>query len=436
MKRLSFFYIFLLSMSSVLSQTAATADEAFVNKDFALAKGQYEILLNKAPKNQLYLYRYARCCQELGEIQQAITYFELAGEKYDLRDYFLGELYFKTYRFDEAIMLLEKYYSKKDSADAHFAQAQQMLTDAGKMQRFMKRTKAVSIIDSVLFSKSEFLTAYKNISANAGQLSYNENHQQMFTNERGNIRLWAVADSAKNGSLSIVSCSRLMEGWSACDTLPSPVKSNYNDAFPFVSTDGLTLYFASDREGGCGGYDIYMTRKNPDSNTYFTPENLGFPFNSPFNDYMMAVDEIRGIGYFATDRRSPADSVIVYQYDLSATELFRGSADSLRLAAQLLLYDVVAKENAPADTTAQALLQVEQEPELEEPDGEVAEQVEVVSDAKVDSVAIEEPTITTDSILSELRSLRLEYLNAEDEDERRRLSDVILRKERQLLEAR
>ena len=444
MKKLSFIYIFLLSCVAVFSQTAATADEAFSKKDYANAKSQYESLLQKAPKNQLYLYRYARCCQELGETEQAITYFELAGDKYDLRDFFLGGLYFKTYRFEEALVLLENYFSKKDSTDIYYARTREMLIDAGKMQRFLKRTKSITIIDSVLIGKSEFLNAYNSISKSSGRLSYNEVHQEMFTNERGNIRMWAVADSAKDGQLSIVSCSRLVEGWSGCDTLPSPIRSKYNDAFPFVSTDGLTLYFASDREGGCGGYDIYITRKNPDSNTYFTPENLGFPFNSPSNDYMMAVDESKGVGYFATDRRSPQDSVTVYLYDLSATELFRGSADSLRLAAQLLLYDTAVKDNVATDTMVVQASEhvVQQEPTDDETDNdddsdeEIAEQGDVAPIVTADTIAAQEQTITADSILSELRSLRLEYINTEDEVERLRLSQSILRKERQLLESR
>jgi hypothetical protein len=38
------------------------------------------------------------------------------------------------------------------------------------------------------------------------------------------------------------------------------------------------------------------------------------PFNSPFNDYMMAVDEEKGVGWFASDRFQPEDSVCVYTF--------------------------------------------------------------------------------------------------------------------------
>ena len=35
-----------------------------------------------------------------------------------------------------------------------------------------------------------------------------------------------------------------------------------------------------------GGYDIFVTRYNSDTDNYLNPENVGMPFNSPFNDYM------------------------------------------------------------------------------------------------------------------------------------------------------
>jgi hypothetical protein len=41
---------------------------------------------------------------------------------------------------------------------------------------------------------------------------------------------------------------------------------------------------------------------------------LNMPFNSPFNDYMMAIDEQKGIGWFASDRFQPEGQVCVYTF--------------------------------------------------------------------------------------------------------------------------
>ena len=48
--------------------------------------------------------------------------------------------------------------------------------------------------------------------------------------------------------------------------------------------------------------------------TFLTAENIGLPFNSDANDYMYAIDDFNGVGYFATDRRQPEGKVCIYTF--------------------------------------------------------------------------------------------------------------------------
>jgi len=61
------------------------------------------------------------------------------------------------------------------------------------------------------------------------------------------------------------------------------VNSQDRDYAPFVSADGNTLYFASDREGGLGGQDIWVSHRGPDGH-WGQPSNPGSPLNSPGNE--------------------------------------------------------------------------------------------------------------------------------------------------------
>ena len=63
-----------------------------------------------------------------------------------------------------------------------------------------------------------------------------------------------------------------------------------------------------------GGYDIFVTRYNTNTDTYLTPENVGMPFNSPYNDYMYVIDEFNNLGWFASDRYQPEGKVCVYVF--------------------------------------------------------------------------------------------------------------------------
>ena len=63
-----------------------------------------------------------------------------------------------------------------------------------------------------------------------------------------------------------------------------------------------------------GGYDIFITRTDSEENSYFRPDNIGYPFNSAFNDYMYAIDDYNNLGWFASDRYQPEGKVCVYVF--------------------------------------------------------------------------------------------------------------------------
>ena len=51
------------------------------------------------------------------------------------------------------------------------------------------------------------------------------------------------------------------------------------------------------------------------TDTYLAPENVGMPFNSPYNDYMYVIDEFNNLGWFASDRYQPEDkSAYMYSF--------------------------------------------------------------------------------------------------------------------------
>ena len=76
----------------------------------------------------------------------------------------------------------------------------------------------------------------------------------------------------------------------------------------------ITIYYASDGPGSMGGYDIFVTRYNTNTDSYLMPENVGMPFNSPYNDYMYVIDEFNDLGWFASDRYQPEGKVCIYVF--------------------------------------------------------------------------------------------------------------------------
>lgn len=117
------------------------------------------------------------------------------------------------------------------------------------------------------------------------------------------------------GNLSLYSQEVFGDGTTSEATLLSGISnSEDHQSYPVMMTDGTTIYFAAQGSESLGGYDIYMSRYDADDHRFLTPENIGMPFNSPANDYLYVIDETRHLGWFATDRNMPEDSVCIYVF--------------------------------------------------------------------------------------------------------------------------
>lgn len=99
---------------------------------------------------------------------------------------------------------------------------------------------------------------------------------------------------------------------------------------PFITQDGITLYFGADGPQSLGGLDIFMTRSDAENNDFLRPLNMGMPFNSPANDFLMAIDEQNGEGWWVSDRgmADTPDSVVIFRYKLPGETRVNHPADA------------------------------------------------------------------------------------------------------------
>ena len=145
------------------------------------------------------------------------------------------------------------------------------------------------------------------------------------------------SDADGYGRMQLYMCYKMLGDWSKPTVLEGLPDGDNN--YPFLLSDGVTIYFANNNPGGVGGYDLYVTRYNSETDRYFMAENLGMPFNSPANDYMMAIDEVNHLGWFATDRNQPEGMVCVYTFIPSQTKQYyrygEDSFEDIRNAAMI-----------------------------------------------------------------------------------------------------
>ncbi len=90
--------------------------------------------------------------------------------------------------------------------------------------------------------------------------------------------------------------------WETPMNLGPTVNSAADDYSVGISTDGLTLYFTSNRGGGSGGYDVWVTTRPSTLDPWGTPVNLGPTVNSSSNEYTLGVSAGEQAIYVASDR--------------------------------------------------------------------------------------------------------------------------------------
>lgn len=88
--------------------------------------------------------------------------------------------------------------------------------------------------------------------------------------------------------------------WNDPNNLGAPVNTPGDEQSPFMHADGQTLYFMSNGHPGMGGFDLYLSRKQADG-TWGEPQNLGYPINSDGNEGALSVSLDGTTAYFATD---------------------------------------------------------------------------------------------------------------------------------------
>lgn len=137
--------------------------------------------------------------------------------------------------------------------------------------------------------------------------------------------------------------------WSEAERLPNTLNTNSNEESVQIHPDGKTLYFASRGHLGLGGSDLFMSQKDAQGN-WSKPVNLGYPINTRFDENSLLVSAQGDIAFFASDREGGYGGLDIYWFELPQemqavqTYYLEGTAfDALsgeRLAAHIQLTDL------------------------------------------------------------------------------------------------
>ena len=311
-------------------------------KDYTKAYSIMDKLYSKKPKNEDYLFTLGLICLNYPERKdRALEIFEtLSQKRKDMLEmkYYLGKAYHMNYKFNEAIPLLQEFINNFASIKKPSEEQNAMLNDALLLLNYSENGK--SIMENKVFCKIENIGAPINTEASeyvpvisadesvliftyAGPKStgglvndelkpdkdegyYHEDIMISFKKEDGT---WtepvgipelntpghdaAIALSPDGQTLFIFKSTNEDKGdiymsvldgnkWTEPVRLNSNINTEYWEGSCSVSADGKYLYFASERPGGYGGRDLWVSEKVGDD--WGPAENLGPTINTKYDE--------------------------------------------------------------------------------------------------------------------------------------------------------
>lgn len=311
------------------------------NKAMSLQRGgelrqaisELDNALKVAPDFMDALVLQASLSGAIGRFEQAITGFKKAIDldpEYSPRLYYelaLNEFDFE--RYDDAAKNVKRYLAAAPDNDPRRDRGERLLANARFAAEAVKDPKPFvpeNLGPSINTAGDEYLPSF---TADGEQLIFTARvqNQEDFFYTRKVDGAWLprqplqdINTSNNEGAQSISADGRLMvftrctpeagcnlffsefkhSKWTKPKSMGEPVNSRAWDGQPSLSANGELLFFASERPGGMGGRDIWMSRRAPDG-TWKTPVNVGAPINTPGRDECPFLHADGQTIYFCSD---------------------------------------------------------------------------------------------------------------------------------------
>lgn len=321
------------------AEAIEAGDRALAEEKDSRRKGSINEIIGEA-------YYFSR-----GEREKSRSYFESAKKSGEAdASLFLGRLAMADYNFPEAQRHYADYKRHRKSVskplDDEFQYEEAALKE-GQLQ--FERVRELVVIDAVEVERQGFFKHIR-IPASAGRIvsvgelrlpdKESERGDVAYLSESGDMMMWSQMNDS-TGMMQLMEANRLSDG-SISEPVSTPdFLGQQGDAqFPFLSADGTILYYGANGDNSIGGYDIFMAGRDPQTGEYLQPVNMGIPFNSSADDYILAIDEENGVGWWATDRHYLSDGrITIYVYLLPESRVnLEASAEEKR--SRSLLKDI------------------------------------------------------------------------------------------------
>ena len=333
---LFFFILFpLLIHAQTEEEIKSQADKLFNSEQYVAATPLYLRLLSLQPRDHFYNFRYGTCLLfNSNKKQSAIKYLNYAVSEPTISPeayYFLGKAFHFDYQFNQA----EKYYSiylQKRQKNSVMYPAERAIEMCQNGKRLLTTVSDVVVLEKKEIASDKFFRLY-DLQDIGGNIIVTAEFQTKLDKKNGHVPLIhfpkkpsvifysSYGENAANGK-EIYSRRKSPDGsWGNAELVQGQVNTIYDEDFPYMHPDGQYLYFSSKGHNSMGGYDVFRSKYNAQTNSFGKPENLDFAISSPDDDLFYVVDSLNQNAYFASARQSEAGKLFVYKVKVDRVPL-------------------------------------------------------------------------------------------------------------------
>lgn len=302
--------------------------KSFEEEDYAHAYKLYAQLVSLYPKDPDFNYHLGVCMLYTEpDKKKPFSYLQIAvnNPKDAPKDakFYLAKAYHYNYRFDDAIRLYTEYKQTASPASIKKLQVDREIDNCKSGKRLLSNLSDLVIIEKKQLNEADFFRSY-NLSDIGGKLlvkpddfksgaDKKKKDKSVIYLPRNGERIYysSYGDNGDRGR-DIYFVNKLPNGsWSKPQVLPASINTEYDEDYPFLHPNGRTLYFSSKGHNSMGGYDIFKTTFDDQTNSWSKPVNLDFPINSPDDDILFVTDSLEKTAYFSSGRYSPYGKIDV-----------------------------------------------------------------------------------------------------------------------------
>ncbi len=319
-----------------LEEKKVRADELFENEQYVDATPLYLQILSLEPLILDWNFKYGACLlYNSGQKEKAIRYLNAGVDdpNCDPRAYyFRGRALHLDYQFEAAKKDYNTYLTKRSKKDSRYPVEREIqMCENGK--HLLSTFTDIVVMDKQQIGEDKFYDIYHDSKTIGGQIIRNYDFQSKIDKKKGHVPTVHFPPNAKrifyasygddeDTGKDIYMRVKLPNGkWGEPQKVRGGVNTDQDEEYPFLHASGDYLYFSSKGHNSMGGFDVFMSKLDPNTNTFGTAENVDFAISSPNDDLFYVVDSLYQNAYFASARSSENGKLHVYKVKVARVPL-------------------------------------------------------------------------------------------------------------------